>query len=99
MRAYECLLSAEAKTALLEILMATKRPVRIQRAGDREEWRVGGRTRYEWRIFHKEADSDSWSAQFGGNLKTPEILEPLFARTVSTHRGCSWVWPARTDAP
>ena len=98
MRAYECSLTAEGKAALLEFLQAMERAVRIKRSGDREEWRVGGRFRYEWCIFQKQGGPDIWNVSFGGNFKTPKILEPLFTRTVSAHRGCSWIWPERGQA-
>jgi hypothetical protein len=95
MRPYECSFTAEGKAALLEILLATERPVRIKRRGKREEWRVGRRIRYEWCVFWKESESDFWNVTFGGNFKTPEMLESLFAKTVARHRGCSWIWPER----
>jgi hypothetical protein len=98
MRAYECSLTAEGKTALLEFLIATEQPVRIRRLGEREEWRLGGWFRYEWCIFSKQAGSDLWSVTFGGNFKMPKILEPLFTKTVSSHRGCCWIWPERSYA-
>jgi len=94
MRAYECSLTAEGKTALFEALLATGQSVRIRRAGEREEWRTGAWIRYEWCVFWKQADL--WNVTFGGNFKTPQILEPLFTRTIAKHGGCSWIWPERT---
>jgi len=65
MRACECLLTAEGKAALLEFLLATEQPVRIERGGAGEEWRVGGRIRYEWCIFRKQNGSNFWNVTFG----------------------------------
>lgn len=98
MRAFECSLTIEGKTALLEFLLATEQPVRIKRVGRREEWRLGGWFRYEWCIFWKEDKSVLWSVTFGGNFKAPEILKPQFTKTVSMHKGCSWIWPERSYA-
>ena len=95
MRAYECSLTAVGRATLLELLLATERPVRIKRNHGREEWRIGGWLRYEWCIFWRQDEADIWSVTFGGNFKKPEMLEPLFARTVSMHKGCSWIWPER----
>ena len=92
MRAYECSLTADGKAALLELLLATEQSVRIKRSGSREEWRIGGRLRYEWCIFGRQEGAEIWNVTFGGNFKRPGMLEPLFAKTVSRHKGCSWVW-------
>jgi hypothetical protein len=98
MRAYECLLTAEGKAALLEYLRAADPSVRIRRVQSQEEWRIGARTRYEWCKFFKEESTGLWSVTFGGNFKLPDILEPMFTKVVATHHGCSWAWPVRTSA-
>lgn len=98
MRAYECLLTAEAKTALFEVVRAMDHPVTIGQTGEREEWHIGGGVRYEWCIFWKKAETDLWNVTFGGNLKKPEILEPLFVKTIAQVGGCTWIWPERKNS-
>lgn len=96
MRPYECSLTSAGRQSVLELLLAARYCVRIRRIEDagciKEEWRIGPLIRNEWCELREEG-MGRWHATFGGNLKFPVILEPVFSKVICEDKGCTWIWP------
>jgi len=96
MRAPECILTKEAVSALLEIVIARQVAVRIKRRADdadgvEEEWIIGSRMTGDWcHLFrHKCGDRVDVTFSFGKRGWLMEAVEQI----VSAHPNCSWVYP------
>ena len=92
MRAPECILTKEAVTALLELIVSQERPIRIKRSeadadGIKEEWIIGSWFSSERCYLFRKDTEDQVEVTF--SLGMMDAVE----RIVSSHSGCSWVYP------
>ncbi len=93
MRSLECLLSAEARNALIEAVLARHARLSIRRkAGSenyiREYWRIGSRMRGERLYMFCDSTVRAWHTLFGfGSVAT------MISEIVSERTDCSWTWP------
>jgi hypothetical protein len=102
MRAFECLLSAEGRTALIEAALEEHNGLSIRRRPVDEHivcenWRIGTRLRREGLRMYFDPAVRAWRTWFGfGSSAT------MIRKIVSEQDGCSWVWPEAgppEDAP
>ena len=92
MRAYECVVSPDARAALLEALLETTSRVKIERKRDTdqissESWSIAG-MRSGWLSMSGEGDSGAWRVMFGAGRIGRIALEVFEVRA-----DCVWIWP------
>jgi hypothetical protein len=93
MRSLECLLSAEARNALIEAVLARHARLSIRRKTDienilREDWRIGSRIRGERLYMFCDPTVRAWHTLFGfGSFAT------MIRKIVSERNDCAWTWP------
>jgi hypothetical protein len=93
MRSLECLLSAEARSELIEAALVGHRRLSIQRKTDveniiSEDWRMGSRLRGERLDMFFDPVVQAWRTFFGFGSSGMMIR-----KIVSARNDCSWIWP------